>query len=98
MQRFRKLASMMGVEHAIILAPMAGGTSTPALVAAVSNAGGLGSLGRAYMTPDDIAKPVGEIQERPRKPFWVNLFGGGSAGPGPPDPARVARSIAPCPE
>ncbi len=36
MQRFRKLASMMGVEHAIILAPMAGGTSTPALVAAVA--------------------------------------------------------------
>ena len=28
---------MMGVEHAIILAPMAGGTSTPALVAAVSD-------------------------------------------------------------
>ena len=64
MQRFRKLASMMGVEHAVILAPMAGGTSTPALVAAVSNAGGLGSLGAGYMTPDDIAKAIAEIHER----------------------------------
>lgn len=43
----RDLATMLGVVHPIVLAPMAGGTSTPALVAAVSNAGGLGSLGAA---------------------------------------------------
>ena len=43
---------MMDVEHAIILAPMAGGPALPALVAAVSNAAGLGSLGAGYMTPE----------------------------------------------
>ena len=95
MQRFRKLASMMGVEHAIILAPMAGGTSTPALVAAVSNAGGLGSLGAGYMTPDDIAKAIAEIHERTSKPFAVNLFAGGYDGTGSSDTAAMLQLIAP---
>ena len=95
MQRFRRLASMMGVEHAIILAPMAGGTSTPALVAAVSNAGGLGSLGAGYMTPDDIAKAIAEIKERTDKPFAVNLFAGGYDGNGAADPAAMLKLIAP---
>ena len=44
----------------LVLAPMAGGTSTPALAAAVSNAGGLGSLGAAYLTPGQIAAEVAE--------------------------------------
>ncbi|HZZ08159.1 MAG TPA: DUF561 domain-containing protein [Candidatus Binataceae bacterium] len=95
MRRFRKLASMMGVEHAIILAPMAGGTSTPALVAAVSNAGGLGSLGAGYMTPDDIAKAIAEIHERTDKPFAVNLFAGGYDGTGSSDTAAMLKLIAP---
>ena len=92
MQRFRKLASMMGIEHAIILAPMAGGTSTPSLVAAVSNAGGLGSLGAGYMTPDDIAKAIAEIHDRTDKPFAVNLFAGGYDGTGSSDAARDAQT------
>ncbi len=95
MQRFRKLASMMGIEHAIILAPMAGGTSTPALVAAVSNAGGLGSLGAGYMTPEDIAKAIAEIHERTDKPFAVNLFAGGYDGTGSSDAAAMLKLIAP---
>jgi hypothetical protein len=95
MRRFRKLASMMGVEHAIILAPMAGGTSTPALVAAVSNAGGLGSLGAGYMAPDDIAKAIAEIRERTDKPFAVNLFAGGYDGTGSSDTAAMLKLIAP---
>ena len=96
MQRFRKLASMMGVEHAIILAPMAGGTSTPALVAAVSNArAGLGSLGAGYMTPEDIAKAIAEIRERTNKPFAVNLFAGGYDGNGAANPAAMLKLIAP---
>src|SRR6266849_3184858 len=95
MRRFRKLASMMGVEHAIILAPMAGGTSTPALVTAVPNAGGLGSLGAGYMTPDDIAKAIAEIHERTSKPFAVNLFAGGYDGTGSSDTAAMLKLIAP---
>ena len=41
----RGLIEQLGIEHPIIQAPMAGGPSTPELVAAVSNAGALGSLG-----------------------------------------------------
>src|SRR6185437_13147024 len=95
MKRFRQLASMLSVEHAIILAPMAGGTSTPALVAAVSGAGGLGSLGAGYMTPDDIAKAIAEIKERTDKPFAVNLFAGGYDGTGASDAAAMLKLIAP---
>ena len=86
---------MLSVEHAIILAPMAGGTSTPALVAAVSGAGGLGSLGAGYMTPDDIAKTIAEIKERTDKPFAVNLFAGGYDGTGASDAAAMLKLIAP---
>jgi len=86
---------MMGVDHAIILAPMAGGTSTPALVAAVSNAGGLGSLGAGYMTPEDIAKAIAEIRDRTSKPFAVNLFVGGYDGTGSSDTEGMLKLIAP---
>ncbi|MFK7603259.1 NAD(P)H-dependent flavin oxidoreductase [Deinococcus sp. SM5_A1] len=57
-----------------ILAPMAGGISTPELVAAVSNAGGLGSLGAAYLTPAQIREAGAAVQRLTRRPFAVNLF------------------------
>ena len=66
-----------GIEYPIIQAPMAGGPSTPELVAAVSNAGGLGSLGAAYLDPDQITNAVGRIRALTDKPFNVNLFAGG---------------------
>ncbi len=56
---------------------MAGGTTTPELVAAVSNAGGLGSLGAAYLKPAEIIAAIERIRALTRKPFNVNLFAGG---------------------
>jgi nitronate monooxygenase len=56
---------------------MAGGPSTPELVAAVSNAGGLGSLGAAYLTPDQITDAIRRIRTLSSRPFNVNLFAGG---------------------
>jgi nitronate monooxygenase len=56
---------------------MGGGPSTPELVAAVSNAGGLGSLGAAYLTPDQIADAMQHIRSLTSRPFNVNLFAGG---------------------
>jgi nitronate monooxygenase len=53
---------------------MAGGPSTPELVAAVSNAGGLGSLGAGYMAPDAIRSAIRRIRQLTDKPFAVNLF------------------------
>jgi nitronate monooxygenase len=45
------LLTKLRIRYPIIQAPMAGGPSTPELAAAVSNAGGLGSLAAAYLTP-----------------------------------------------
>ena len=70
----KKSIETLGVQYPIIQAPMAGGATTPELVAAVSNAGGLGSLGGGYMTPDDIRKAIKKIRKLTNKPFSVNLF------------------------
>jgi nitronate monooxygenase len=69
-----RLASLLGVEHPIIQAPMAGGATTPELVAAASNAGGLGSTGAAYLKPEDIVKHSRRVRELTDKPFAINLF------------------------
>lgn len=53
---------------------MAGGPTTVDLVAAVSAAGGLGSLGAAYLTPETIAGEVAAIRARTDRPFALNLF------------------------
>lgn len=71
------LLKRLGIAHPVIQAPMAGGPTTPELVAAVSNAGGLGSLGAAYMTPDQIANAIRQIRALTGEPFNVNLFAGG---------------------
>src|SRR4051812_23226466 len=58
----------------VVQAPMAGGPTTPELVAAASNAGGLGSLGAEYLSPAQIEKDVRRIRELPQRPFAINLF------------------------
>ena len=49
-----ELTKRLKLTHPIIQAPMAGGGDTPRLVAAVCEAGGLGSIGAAYLTPGQI--------------------------------------------
>ncbi|QRY63540.1 nitronate monooxygenase [Gordonia sp. PDNC005] len=58
----------------IVGAPMAGGTSTPALTAAVSEAGGFGFHGGAYVSPETLRADVRSIRELTDQPFGVNLF------------------------
>lgn len=60
--------------YPIIQAPMAGGATTPELVAAVSNAGGLGSLAGVLLSPDKLAEEIRRIRTRTGRPFNVNLF------------------------
>jgi nitronate monooxygenase len=74
MESTLNLAKKLGIQFPIIQAPMAGGATTPELVAAVSNAGGLGSLGAAYMPAEAIRKAIIKIRELTDKPFAVNLF------------------------
>ncbi len=68
------LLQKLGMEVPIIQAPMAGGPSTPELAAAVSNAGGLVSLGLAYSTPEQIADQIQKTRALTRRPFNANLF------------------------
>jgi nitronate monooxygenase len=58
----------------IIGAPMAGGPSTPELVAAVGDAGGLGMLAAGYRAGDALAHDIAEVRGRTRAPFGVNVF------------------------
>ena len=52
-----RICQQLELEHPIILAPMAGAT-TASLVAAVSNAGGLGSFGAAATPPERLAQTI----------------------------------------
>ncbi len=67
-------SKLFQISWPIIQAPMAGGISTPELIAAVSNAGGLGSLGAGYMSADEIRSSIKKIKHLTDKPFAVNLF------------------------
>ena len=89
-----ELLKRLGIEHPIILAPMAGGPSTPELVAAVSNAGGLGSLGAAYLTPQEILDACDRIRGLTRRPFAINLFAGGREADRTVDPAPMLQLLA----
>jgi nitronate monooxygenase len=70
------LLDLLGIEQPIIQAPMAGST-TPALAAAVSNAGGLGSLGCATMSLDELRTKAGELRAATNRPFNLNFFAHG---------------------
>ncbi|CAE6755486.1 NAD(P)H-dependent flavin oxidoreductase [Paraburkholderia aspalathi] len=67
------LLRLIGIEVPIILAPMAG-VSTPALAAAVSNAGGLGSLGVGAMNSEGARKVIRETRALTARPFNINVF------------------------
>lgn len=67
------LCERLGITYPIIQAPMASVT-TRELVAAVSNAGGLGSLGALLLAPRAIIEQTAAIRALTSKPFNVNLF------------------------
>lgn len=58
----------------IVAAPMAGGVSTPELVAAVSSAGGLGFLAAGYLSANMVREQIRTVRRLTSKPFGVNLF------------------------
>jgi nitronate monooxygenase len=79
-----------GLRLPLVQGPMAGGPTTPALVAAVSNAGGLGFLAGAALAPEKIASEVAAIRALTDKPFGANLF---VLDPANPDDATVRRAL-----
>lgn len=67
------ITSLFGTELPIIQAPMSGSQGS-ALAIAVSNAGGLGSLGSAMLQPEALEKELAAISSATNKPFNVNFF------------------------
>jgi nitronate monooxygenase len=62
------------LRHPIVLAPLAGGPSTPELTAAVSEAGGLGFFAAGYLTPPALREGIAKVRELTTQPFGVNIF------------------------
>ena len=67
------LTELLGIEHPVCLGPM-GLISTPPMVAAVSNAGGLGIMGTAMFDGDGLRKAIHETRELTDKPFGVSIM------------------------
>jgi len=68
-----QVTKLLKIALPIIQAPMAGAT-TPELIAAVSNSGGLGSLAAGYLTADEMRIAIRQIRKLSNKPFAINLF------------------------
>jgi nitronate monooxygenase len=82
------------LEIPIVQAPMAGGPSTPALAAAVGQAGGLGFLAAGYKTPDALARDIAAVRAATAAPFGVNLFSAPQAGAAAGAPAATDAAAA----
>ncbi|MBC8338367.1 MAG: nitronate monooxygenase [Alphaproteobacteria bacterium] len=68
-----KLTDLLGIRYPIIQAPMAGST-TPELAAAVTNAGGLGSLGCAFLNGEQFAEQCAAMRQTTNGAYNVNFF------------------------
>lgn len=79
----------------IIQGPMAGGANTPAMVAAVSNAGGLGSIGASMLSLDTIRAQVAEVRRLTSKPFMLNFFVQGMPSPSQQEVERAVGLLRP---
>jgi len=84
-----------GLRHPIVQAPLAGGGDTPGLVAAVGEAGALGFIGAAYLTPAQIAEASRAVRERTDRPFGISLFAPQPTPVPPADPRPALERVAP---
>ncbi len=88
------LTRRLGLKTPIIQAPMAGGSDSVELAAAVSNAGGLGSFGCAYLSGEQILAAARAIRGLTDRPYALNLFTPWP-DPGQPDAAAALAAVAP---
>ena len=73
MWKDRRLCDLLEIVHPIIQAPMAG-ASTPEMAVAAANAGGMGSLGCAMQTADQVAADVQKIRQHSNRAINLNFF------------------------
>jgi nitronate monooxygenase len=71
--RATRAVRLLGIDYPIIQAPF-GGLPSQRLTAAVSNLGGLGSLGAVILSPSAIAEVINELCSLTSKPFAINLW------------------------
>ena len=69
-----RATDLLGIDHPVVLGGMGGGATPPDLVAAVTNAGGLGVMGVTGRRAEDLQGLAGEIRERTGGPFGLNLL------------------------
>jgi nitronate monooxygenase len=81
------------LERPIVQAPMGGGPSTPALAAAVCEAGGLGFLAAGYRTPEAVHAELSELRALTERPYGVNLFVPGAPSRDPGGLRRYADAL-----
>lgn len=62
------------VRRPVVVAPMAGGPSTPELVVAAAEAGALGFLAAGYKSAAEMAEQVASVRADTREAFGVNVF------------------------
>jgi nitronate monooxygenase len=87
--------TLLDVRHPLIQAPMAGGATTPELVAAVSNAGALGSFAAATLSPQAMREGVARVRQLTDRPFNVNLFVLDDPAPSDEEVARAQARLDP---
>ena len=68
-----RLTELLDIEHPIMLAGM-GGVSYHRLVAAVSEAGGIGTLGASTMSAEELPEEMAKVRQLTTKPFGVDLL------------------------
>jgi len=86
------LCELLGIRVPVIQAPMAGGPSCPDLVAAVCEAGALGSFGFAVAQPRDMKDQVAAVRAKTLRPFCINLLA--SPQPAPIDLVHQSAALA----
>ncbi|MFD0739427.1 NAD(P)H-dependent flavin oxidoreductase [Lysobacter koreensis] len=69
-----ELSRRLGLRHPIVQGPFGGGLSSVELLAAVSEAGGLGSFGIHHLAPDAIRALDASIRARTSQPYALNLW------------------------
>ena len=71
---YTRLCDLLGIEFPIFCAPMGPDVSGPELVAAVSNAGGLGIMQAQWHPPPLLRQAIRRVRQLTDKPFGVNLL------------------------
>jgi nitronate monooxygenase len=85
-----ELSTRLGLRLPLVQAPMAGGPSSQELVAAVSQAGGLGSFGFAYLQPAEMKAQSAWVRAHTGQAFGINLFVSPQPGAIPAEAQRAA--------